>query len=657
MAKIFQYPFFLLCALILLNAFSNKAQPSYNKDSDEIILEIGDESVKKEEFKYIYEKNNSDDPNLYSKESLKDYLDLYTKFKLKVKAAEKAGIDTTKQFKKEFQKYRDQLANPYLTNDSIMENLVEEAYNRKMQLIKAKHLTIRVPKGAPTKDTQNAYETLKTIQKKLERGKEFKSMVKAYQDQTKYGKLGYFTVFDQPYPIENAAYSTPEGETTGIVRSKHGYHLLKITEKKPYQGKVRASHIMVKPKKQKNDTANWERAEKLIKEAYKQLKGGESFADVVAEYSEDRRSKSNDGKLPPFDRLTRHFPDKFKNKAFRLDEKGAYTKPFKTRYGYHIVKRRGMKKPDSLNKMREDLVKEIKKKPRYDKVKRSVVKDIKQSSGYTQINKPDNLQKHFDSSLLKGHWTMDGKSGLDKKLFKIGDKQLSAIDFARYIENNQKKKPPFNDITALLKYYYKQFEQKEILAYEKRHLDEKYPEFRNLIREYKDGILLFEIMDQKVWSKAVNDTNGLKEYHKSNRSKYQRPLTKVGYFFECNDKSTQKSIASKVKNGKKPATIRENLAGKGAEISLTYDSFRKNENPVIKQTKNEKGIYTKKHNGKFYVIKIDKIKPAGLAPLETVRGKVVADYQEHLEETWIKNLKQKYPVKIHDDVLESLYKE
>lgn len=647
----------LLCALILINISSITAQHSSNVQEEEVLFEIGNESVTKGEFKYIYEKNNADDPNLYSKESLNDYLDLYTKFKLKVKAAEKAGIDTTDEFKQEFQKYRDQLAEPYLTNDSIMDDLVKEAFQRKRQLIKAKHLTIRMPKGAPPEDTQNAYKKLKKFQKRFDRGEDFQSLVKEYQGRANYGKLGYFSVFDQPYPIENAAYTTSEGQITGPVRSNYGYHLLKVTEKQPYKGKMRASHVMIKPKRKKDDTANWARPKKLINEAYDKLKGGQSFPDVVAEYSEDRKSKRDDGKLPPFDRLTDYLPDKFKEKAFTLKQNGAYTKPFKTRYGYHIVKRLGMKKPDSLSKMRAELVKKIKNKSRYDRVKQSVVQDIKKNTGFEQINKPNALQNLFDSSLLRGQWQFNKADQFDQSLFKIGDEELNAIDFAHYIESNQRKNPPFKNINALVTHYYQEFEQKAILEYEKRHLDEKYPQFRNLISEYRDGILLFEIMDQKVWSKAVSDTVGLKKYYQNHKAQYQRPLTKVAYLFACNDKSTQKSIISNLDAGKKPAAVKENLTNQGEQVNLTHDSFQKNENPVIKQTKDATGIYTKKHNNKFYVIKIDKIRPAGLAPLETIRGKVVADYQGHLEERWIENLKQKHPLKIHDDVLESLVKE
>lgn len=641
------FPFILLLT-------STHAQ---NGESNKTLFTYGDSKVTKSEFKYIYKKNNSDDPNLYSKKSLEDYLDLYTNFKLKVKAAKEAGLDTTEKFRKEFSKYRDQLADPYLTDEALMDQFIKEAYQRKQTLIKADHITIRIPRGAKPEDTLKAFNTLKKIKQEFKEGRSLKELIKQYQDKINYGKMGYFSVFEQPYPIENIAYNTPEGKMGGPIRSDFGYHLVKVTDKKPNKGKIHTRQVMVKPKKKKQDTANWERANRLINKAYKELESGVSFQQVVAEYSEDRRSKRNNGKLPAFDMLANFFPQKFKEKAFSIKEDGVYTKPFKTRYGYHILKRIKLEKQDSLKQMRQKLKKKIKNDKRYNRVKTSVVSDIKQNTDYKEINEPQAIFNQLDSTLLEGKWSLQEKSALNSPLFRIGDKEVRELAFAQYLEKNQKQNPNFKRIKPLVHHHYDKFKQSEILAYEKANLDKKYPKFRNLIQEYKDGILLFEIMDKKIWSKAVDDTAGLSKYFKENRSEYKRPKTKVAYLIQCPNKSIQNQVNQDLKAGTKPKIIKHNIKeNKGVSISVKYDSFPKGQQPVVSKAKDKAGVYSVEGDDAQFVVKIERIKPAGNQPLKAIRGKVVADYQDYLEEQWLTKLRKQYPVKVNEKVLNSLVK-
>ncbi len=642
------FSFFVIASCLPLNAQNSE------KKGQKTLFKVGSETVPKEEFKYIYEKNNSDDPNLYSKKSLKDYLDLYIEFKLKVKAAKEAGIDTTKKFRKEFKNYRDQLAEPYLTNDTLMEKLVKEAYQRKQQLVKAKHFTLKMPIGAPPEDTAQAYQTLQNIKQKFEKGKSLQELVKNSQDEVNFGNMGYFSVFKQPYPIENAVYNTSVGKMAGPVRTQYGYHLLKVTDKKPNKGKIKVRHIMVKPKKNKNDTANWERAKRRIQKAYQALENDESFKALVKQYSEDRRSKRNEGKLPPFGRLAHYYPNKFKKKAFSLEQNGDYTKPFKTQYGYHILKRIDLKEPASLSKIRQQLVKQIKKDGRYKKVKASVVNKLKENNDFQKFNNLSILKKQFDSTLLKGEWEIKKEKPLSKPLFQIGDKKISLLNFAGYIQKNQKQSARFKTIKGLVNHHYKNFEQDQILAYHKAHLGEKYPEFRNLLKEYKEGILLFEIMDKKVWSKAIQDSSGLKQYYEKHKSQYKSPLTKIGYLIPCQDQSTGGKIKNALKKGREVKSVASNFNNVG---EVKYDSFQKAEHPIVKKTKDKKGVYNHNATDTFYIVKIEKVIPPEIKAFDAIRGKVVADYQDHLEEQWIKTLREKYPVKLNDKVFESLIKE
>jgi peptidyl-prolyl cis-trans isomerase SurA len=392
-----------------------------------------------------------------------------------------------------------------------MSRLLKEAYQRHLQQVKARHISIRVPRGAPAADTAQAYRQLRKIRKKAKQGTGFESLAQAYQEQVNAGSLGYFSVFDQPYPVENTAYSLSPGSVSKPLRTDFGYHLIKVTDKRPYSGKMRAKHIMIKPE-QKGGSDNQQSAQNQIDSLYQRIQEGADFSRIARRHSEDRRSSRKGGKLPLFDRTNPNFPSKFKRRAFALKENGAITEPFKTQYGYHLLKRVKMKAPDSFTAMKPGLKEKLKKDKRYERVEASVTDRIKRQSGYKRmLPEFGPLPQQLDSTFKTGGWTIKDPEPLRTPLFRIGDTTYQLLAFARYLEEQSGQKlGQFKYRSYALEALYEDFERERIKAYERRHLAAKHPEYRHLLKEYKEGVLLFEIMDRKVWSKAVEDSTGLR---------------------------------------------------------------------------------------------------------------------------------------------------
>lgn len=654
-----QYALVRLAIVGMLMATGCSLLKTDQPSSNQTLLKVGDQNVTVDEFKYVYEKNNKKSDSLYTLKDLKAYADLYTNFKLKVQAAKDAGLDTLPKLKRELRTYKDQLAEPYLRSDSMMEVLLQEAYNRYKQQIRAKHISIRVPRGAPAKDTANARSLLATIRSKALSGKSFQQLAQKYSKEVSAGDLGYFSVFDQPYAIENTAYQLAKGDISKPLRTDFGYHLIKVTAKKPYRGKMKARHIMVKPgQKSEAQGGTTQSAQARIDSIYQLLQEGSEFSNVARMYSEDRRSSRQGGELPSFDRTNPNFPDRFKEKAFSLNEDGAMTKPFRTRYGFHILKRVGMEKPDSFGAIRPELKQQLKQSDRYALVKQAVADRVKRENNFKQY--PINwepLKSQLDSTFKTGGWTVKSAEPLRTKLFRIGDTTYQLLDYARYLEAaDGQKLGQYQYHDYALKALYDKYRRKKILAYERQNLKANHPEYRHLMKEYKEGVLLFEIMDRKVWKKAVNDSAGLRAYFSNHREAYQLPAAKVVTYYRFSNPKGQKQAYQQVKAGEAHDVVKQNLRNtlQSTNWVQAKDTLTQNQQAFIRKVKDEPGVYRFAFKGQYYVVDVAQVLPAKQAPFEAVRGQVVADYQKHLEKEWLDTLRERYTIKLHEDVLESL---
>ncbi len=495
---------------------------------------LGTVAVPASEFAYVYRKNNSTAPDYGTRKSVADYLDLYTNFRLKVLAAEKKGLDTTQAFQRELDGYRQQLAQPYLTEKSVTDQLVREAYDRMGQEVNASHILIRVAPDATPKDTLAAYQKAVKIRQDLVGGADFGALASETSEdpsaKQNAGKLGYFTAMQMVYPFESAAYKTPVGQISQPVRTRFGYHIIKVNEKRPAQGEIKVAHLMVRatPGAAKADSLT---AVKKINELYARLKKGEDWNKLVAQFSEDAGSAANGGELPPFG--TGRMIPSFEEVAFKMQKPGDISAPVQTPYGWHIIKLIEKQPLAPFAEMEPALKGKVAKDSRSELNRAAFLKRIRQEDQFVEIPaaKAYVLAK-ADTALVAGRYkyvapvtgakTSKATKGLtdNATLFTIKGKAYPVKDFLAFAQQNQHARPGAEPQFAMQQLY-DQYVDQSLTDYERNTLDTKYVDYRMLVKEYRDGILLFQLMDEKVWSKAIEDTLGLKKYFADNHSKYQ----------------------------------------------------------------------------------------------------------------------------------------
>ena len=487
-----------------------------------VIETIGSQSVTTEDFKYVYKKNNANASDAYTDKSVRDYLGLYTNFRLKVMEGERMGLDTTQSFKKELDGYKKQLAQPYMKEKAVTDKLVTEAYTRMGEEVHAAHILLLLAEDAEPKDTLRVYNQISDIRKKALKGEDFNALAKQYsQDpsaQTNGGDLGFFTALQMVYPFENAAYNTPVGQVSAPVRTKFGYHILKVYERRPSQGQVKTAHIMVRFN-QGGSAEDSVVAKAKIDEIASKLAKGESWDALCSQFSDDARTKANKGELDWFG--TGQMIPSFEAVAFKLKNKGDISSPVQTPYGFHIIKLVDKRELEPFDKMEPTLKTKVTKDSRSEINHAALIKRLKVEDKLVENKKSLTwaLSK-ADSNLVKGKWVYktDDKE-LTNTLFSIADQNFTIGKFFEYVKSNQSPKPK-HTASFLMSSMYNTYLESSLIAYEEAHLESKYYDYKMLMREYHDGILLFQLMEDNVWTKAIADTAGLVKYFGDHKSAY-----------------------------------------------------------------------------------------------------------------------------------------
>lgn len=558
-------------ALLFFIACSPKTvSTKVNYPQSPTLLKIDDQIVSADEFEYLYQKNNStQEDTLWNREKIQEYLDLYINFKLKVEEAKDLGMDTSQAFKKEFEIYKSQLAEPYLTPKNVSEKLVKEAYSRLNESVRASHILIMVEQYANPEDTLAAYKKIQDIRKQAVAGENFAELAKTYSDdpsgKINGGDLYYFSSLQMVYPFETAAYSTEVGKISEIVRTRFGYHILKVTDKKPSLGKVQVAHIMIRSSDGMiaEDTL---KAYRKIQEIYSQLekekdeaKQKELFENLAKQFSEDYRSRERGGQLtnngnPEFTSGTLVPP--FEEQLSTI-KKGEITAPFKTAFGWHIVRLIEKDAIESFADLQPILQQKIAKDSRAEIQQVVLIDKLKSENGFSQNKKTDDIltQIAADSMIQKANmWTVkrfetqNPKLAKDKNLFVVGTTNYTLDNFAAYLEEGNKLPAPEKAL-PFLREEYQNFVAQKIIDNEKTLLSKKYPEYRFLLQEYYDGILLFKIMEQKVWAKALADQEGLMNFYEENKENYRWKDRAKVTIYNAADQKTLSMLKDSLKLG------------------------------------------------------------------------------------------------------------
>jgi peptidyl-prolyl cis-trans isomerase SurA len=641
-------------ALILLSSLNVLAQGQV----DPIILSVGGESVPRSEFVRVFKKNNTKESG-FDQKAVEDYLELYINYKMKVHEALELGMDTVQSFRDELAGYRKQLAQPYLVDKQVSDALIREAYDRMKKDVRASHILIKCDQNALPKDTMDAFAKAVKVRAELLKGADFAATAKKYSDDPSAkengGDLGYFTSMQMVYPFESAAYSLKSGETSQPVRTRYGYHLIKVYDSRPDQGEIRVSHIMVKIASGASADDSTKAVQK-INEIYEKLKGGEKFEDLAKQFSDDQSSSKNGGLLPWFG--TGRMVPEFELAAYSLKYPGDYTGPVRTAYGWHIIKLMETKPLPSFENMQAELKQRVQKDSRSDLSRSSMIAKIKSRYGFKENSKSrTDFYKVVDSTLSQGSWSADKAAGLNAVMFTLNSKDHSQQEFATYVNDHQSRRGAPMPLEALVNNFYGEWINETCLSLEESQLDSLYPDFRNLMQEYRDGILLFELTDKKVWSKAVKDTSGLKEFYEKNKSKYMWPDRIDATIYTCANADVAKEVHKMMKKIDDVDTLMAKInVTSQLNLQVRSGKYPHGENEIIDQIQWKTGMsqdVTK--NGQVSFVVINSVMPAQSKSIEEAKGLITADYQSALEKEWIGQLRAKYPLQVNRPVVESVY--
>lgn len=668
--------------------------------SPSVMFNYAGNDVSIEEFERQFLKNAEVGKTSITASDIDDYLNRYINFKLKFQDARDAGMDTQQNYLLEMAGYREQLAKNYLYDREVTDKLIQEAYDRLQFEIRAAHILVAVDQNAKPADTMAAYLKIKSMYDAISKNPaQFESMAKTGSDDpgTKEngGDLGYFTAMQLVYPFENAAYSTPMGNVSGIFRTQFGYHILKVLDKRANRGDIRVRHILLRVGITKEGTE--ENVSQKIKDIYSKIAGGEAtFAAMATQWSEDYNTQPNGGLMDWFSSsqfvgdLDRQM---WADQAFALKNNGDYTQPFRTGYGWHLLQRVDVAPLGSFDQLKHGLRMQVQNDQRAQKSVNALIEKVKAENNYTfSSSAMTELAKALDTNFkngvfvaasvvnksvqkapkpVRGNVFQDDKNTTSNTLgqltlFTLGDETHTVNEFALHVEKIIK--PHTGSSEEYLKNAYNAWSDNLIIQYQDQHLEEKSEEFRNIYQEYREGILMFNRMQEKVWDKANNDSAGLAQYFEQHKEEYRWNDRFDCEIYFCANADIMNKVAKKVK--KKIAAdslLREFNKTNSLNLDYRKGKYELNDSSLFITSEwlktlfssdkyRKKGkIYKFENNNQYYVtVKVNQFLPAMTKSLDETRGPVASKYQDYLEANWIAELKNRYKVEVNQAAISDM---
>ncbi len=625
----------------------------------QVLFTYGDNTVTKDEFLRAYNKNNT--KNDYSEKSLKEYVDLYSKFKLKVKAAQNLQIDTSQQLQSDMQNFRSQIEEGYLTDEKEVQNLVNEAVDRSQKDIRVTHLYVPVNPFMSVQDSTAAYKAINDFYKEISKGnKNYKTiaadLTMKYKLNIKASDLGFITVFSIPYEYENIVYGLKEGTYCKPYRSKNAWHIF-INEaiRKPF-GKWKAAQILfLFPPN--SSQAQKENIKSRADSIYNLLINGNDFVALARQYSDDRFSYQTGGEMQEFG--VGKFSLDFEDKLAELKNDGDISKPILMSDGYHILKRIKQTLPvsDKTNEANINAVKKaVQSDARIDVAKQKFIKDDLQKISFTKmkdVNEAGLLQ--YADSVVNLNKTVS--TPFDSvNIFSVGKNTIfKGADWYRYVKS---KRQPLSPKMESNEDVYSKFISVTALDYYKKHLEEYNTDFKYQMQEFRDGNMLFEIMERKVWTKASADSVGLMEQYLQNKTKYLWNASADVIIFNCSNKDVADKAIQSLQSGKSWSQLATESNASIQADSGRYELSQLSLPADVKLTeKYLSPVSVNSQDKTVNFVYVIKIYPANQQrSFNEAKGMVINDYQNYLEEKWINELKIQYPVKVNGRVFKSLIK-
>lgn len=642
-----------LKSLVYFSLFGFASFNGNAQNATDELLKINDIPYTVGEFERIYTKN-LDLIKDNQQKNIENYLDLFVLYKLKVAKAYDLGLDKRTAHINEFDSHRKQLAEQYLTNEETLERLAKEAYERSLYEVNASHIIVLADEFVTPADSLKAYNKAIEIRNQIINGKDFgEAAIEFSEDptaKTNKGNLGYFSVLRMVYPFETGAYNTPIGQVSMPIRSQFGYHLIKVDDKRLRRGKQEVAQIVIL----NNESSELMDSNKvIIDNIYKRLQNGENFEELVMQFSDDQTSKTNKGKFGNYEPGIigiEHLDDE----VYKLKKAGDYSKPFKSQYGWHIVKLLSEDRIPTFDERKIFYKRKVQSDSRSRIINEQLVAHLKQQYKFKENQKNYlNFVKFVEKNVAKPEYLNGLKT--NNELAKFANQKITEQDFSKFITEKGVNFAAISPIINGVNHVFNDFVSEKILNYYNDNLENEFPEFKNTTKEFKEGLLLFDLMENEVWQKVKTDTLGYSNYYQTHLNNFKQEETIEGVVYSAEKKSDiKKALKFYTKHfGKKPEEIEgmfhvDLLVSKSGKFKKGDKSLPKNY--VLKEGISE--IF--EQDGKYYFVVADKYIPEGYENLEDVKQNVIYEYQQVYENQWTNDLKENAKVEINKAVLEQL---
>ncbi len=630
--------------------------------SAQTLFTYGNHKVDAKDFMKAYNKNN-DKPVADKAKSIKNYLGLFIKSKLKVQEAYSRGIDTLPSLVSEVSNLRSQIVENYMTDPQLLDRMTKEAFSRSRKDIQVAHIFISFKNTAGAVDTIAAQKKLNEVLQHLKKGENFQTIAQKFSDdpevKTNKGNLGYITVFTLPYPFETAIYNTAVGKYSAVVRSHIGYHIFKNLKERKAAGKIKTQQILLAIPPGTDEKGEKEIAARADS-IYKRLLAGDSFSQLAGTFSNDYVSAATGGNIP--DVGVGQYDPSFESILFSLPKDGAFSKPFLTTHGWHIVKRVSVK-PVITDPNNQDNLKDLEQKimadGRWKNSSDFIYNTVMKVAGYQEHPFTQEALWAYTDSLLNrqpmraiGH-TINGTT----PLLSIGAVTYDVNAWVNYARTNRFKQ----DGTGTKPYpeVWTEWTRFAMKNYYRDNLEQFNEDFRKQMAEFKEGNMFFEIMQTEVWNKAQADSSALLELYTKNKQKYTWSKSADAVIFFCSDQGIAKTVYNEVKGN--PANWRIIIEKYSEKVIGDSSRYEWSQLPNLNKMLPINGMLTsplinKTDNTASFAYIVKTYPNPTQRSFNEARGLVISDYQEFLEKQWDEKLEKKYPVKIDEKVLKSILK-